>query len=168
MNVLRLRETATIQNYSLLALAVVPLLLTGKLVTDVLADSRPLPSRSLAGDPKIGSRVTLPQRDVLGRIIPQADRTLLILAGSCSSCNYRADDWIRYQRPEFKQTLLVYSESKDDLLKSLAPSGRDVFVLADEKRHFLARLNALWAPRWYILESGTLVRIQQTESELPE
>ena len=166
---MRLNKKIAFQNASLFALAMIPLLLVGNLLVAVVVDSSPLPERSLAGDPKVGTRVSLPERDVFGRaVIPTAERTLLIYAGSCSSCSYRADDWLKYQRPEFKQTLLVYTGSKTDLAKSHTPQDRDVFVIADEERQFLGRLNALWAPRWYILESGMLVRIQQTESELPE
>jgi hypothetical protein len=165
----RPKENFSLQSGFLFALAITPLLLAGKLLVDVVVDSRPLPSRSLAGDPKIGTSVPLPERDVFGRAItPTAGRTLLIYAGSCSSCSYRADDWLKYQSPDFKQTLLVYSGSKTDLLRSQTPPSRDVFLLADEKRQLLGRLNAVWAPRWYELESRTLIRIQQTESELPK
>jgi len=103
-------------------------------------------------DPVLGQIVKLPAEDVLGRPLPRPRRTVLVYAGQCSECSIAAVSPSRVTVPEGYGVVFVYAASRGAVEQFLVRHQFHVPTIADSEGTLSTRLNAVWAPRFYLLD----------------
>ena len=105
-------------------------------------------------DPKIGSLFPLPTVDVNGKALPRANRTVVVIAGECTSCSLQAIDPREAIPLPGDLYLFVYQMPVikiPDWRKTLSGNVR---VLADSDRSLLDKANAIFQPRFLLLDKA--------------
>lgn len=116
-------------------------------------------------DPKLGSVISLPERDVWGKKLLQTKgRHLLVAAGTCSSCSLDAFNASLVDKTAYASVILIYQSHPDDI-KSVRHLGSPS-VVSDRDGKLGMKLNAFWSPRFYVIdESRRLLDFQRDGNE---
>lgn len=118
-------------------------------------------------DPKLGAKVALPSKDVLGRFIPETSKVLVYL-GSCISCAVESFEPSALHVPDGFVPVLVARGLKSDLA-ALALNAPRCYVVADTDRSLESKLNLTWYPRYFVLTPLNEVRwLQPNPKEMPQ
>jgi hypothetical protein len=121
-----------------------------------------------ANDAPIGTRIELPASDVHGRAIDPLALTLLVYAGTCSSCSNSGIGPEQLKSAEFPQVLIVQIASSKQLLELYPAPRENVRMIADPEGRIVQQLGAVSSPRFYILESGRIREVWKQLNVLPE
>lgn len=115
-------------------------------------------------DPPLGSAISIPAEDAFGRRIPPQP-ILLVYAGSCHGCTYRA--FAPQKLATDTNMVFLYNAATADLPSELKSLGKGRYVLAGGS-DLAPRLNPLWAPRFYVLDEHRRLRfLTRSPRELP-
>lgn len=115
-----------------------------------------------------GSSLSLPSVDELGRLIDPRVRSLLVYAGSCSSCSKRALDMPRLSHAPFAQVIFLYDASRQEVVGLDGLKEDKVRAIADPKGDLVQRLGAVSAPRFYIWQHGKILTIWKETDTWPD
>lgn len=159
----------SLSKYEVLActalLGMVGLLVLG---SDGRALQRFAPDTATSFDPKLGMKVALPATDVQDKTIG-AKTTLLVIAGSCTGCSKDALDPKRLSVPPGWQVVVVYSTDADKIPKALRNPGDPIRIVSDPMSHISIHLNAVWKPRWYVLDANQqLTSLSKRQGDWPK
>lgn len=119
----------------------------------------------LVEDPPLGSRlITSKTRDLLRRSLPsKSGSTLLIQVGECSSClPGDLKQWVHEAKDLSVSSVLVSTASPKHAAAFVRDRHIDIPVISDPDREVLASMNAVFAPRAYLISSdGRLLWVQK-------
>ncbi|MBV6503549.1 MAG: hypothetical protein AKCLJLPJ_01630 [Fimbriimonadales bacterium] len=122
-------------------------------------------------DPKLDQPLMIAETGLHGRSLKPSEKgsTLLVAAGSCGSCSSSKFDPFAKKWHAFEKVIVVYNGeiSQEDRAK-LANLPKNVAVLEDRDGRITVKLNALWSPRFFLLDrAGNLIAKQRSNDELP-
>lgn len=112
-----------------------------------------------ADDPPIGTRITLPGKDLNGRPISPLVKTLLVFGGSCTGCSGNAASPIRVERSPFQQVVIVFLSTPTDIRESVGTVKGRALIVADPEGKIRSQIRASSAPRFYVIENGLITDI---------
>ncbi|MDQ2986898.1 MAG: hypothetical protein M3R13_09295 [Armatimonadota bacterium] len=136
-------------------------------VAPKMAVERRITNYDLSDDPRTGTTVEIPAADVFGRPIDGPEgRVLLIVSGTCTSCQAKAvGDSPLLEQVDFP-IVVVYPDTPDTLRKQFAEGlPARLFVVSDPSERFSKQLNSLWSPRLYIIDGNRLTQLQAEPGE---
>jgi hypothetical protein len=121
-----------------------------------------------ANDPVPGGEVQLPSTDVKGRDIARIP-TLLVVLGECAGCAAKKTDYAAIRSLGWPQIVYIFEENASQVL-SEEESRKAIeagYVIADATGAVCDRLNVLWTPRWYVLDSNARLVASQPNHQEP-
>jgi hypothetical protein len=122
----------------------------------------------LAGDPKLGEAIALPHQDVFGRSKRNGQEMILVAVGSCRSCTFNSFDPNLLLAATNKPVAFLFENETATLKESEASLKDKVLVFSDPQSKIVQKLNVMWIPRLYLLDSeGRIKAIQKSEDERP-
>lgn len=121
----------------------------------------------LSSDPKSGTKVLLPKLDSAGRrIATEGEQCLLVFAGPCSTCTKKILEPLEFKGP-FRHIVMVFDTPAHSIPRDLF-HGTKIFTLSDENFELAEKMNAVWYPRFYLLDSSfKLVDLQRAPQTVP-
>jgi hypothetical protein len=120
-----------------------------------------------ANDPPPGTLIDLPDNDVQMRTISGSCRTLLVFCGACSGCSLNDISPERFKNAPFKQIVLLFVSSEEQIPPEFLVSAPNIRVVADPMGEVVSALRAYSAPRFYTLEDGRLKGIWKDAGHWP-
>ncbi|HET6644263.1 MAG TPA: hypothetical protein VFG65_02065 [Fimbriimonadales bacterium] len=115
----------------------------------------------LTNDPKIGSKFPLPAKDAQGKLIDLRGKTLVVFAGTCGECSAKIIEPTEF-RGDFENQVLIYDAPRKLIPKRLL-GRRQTIIVADETGSIALAMNAVWAPRFYLLDQRGILRDLQID-----
>jgi hypothetical protein len=116
----------------------------------------------LKSDPPVGTRIRLPEKDVVGRPIPRSGPILVVAAGSCNSCSSSSLDPESVSLGEYSGVVWILRGGPEEAAKEFENLPQNHFVLADARSELHIQLNAGWTPRYFVLgKNFDLIKIQK-------
>ncbi len=107
-------------------------------------------------DPKIGSVVSLPAKDIFGRDVRSAmgrGRNLVVYCGSCSGCSMKVFDYRQIETSSYGSVILVFRDEELVVREKVGFLKQDFYiVLDDESGRLWKYLNAVWTPRFFLVD----------------
>jgi hypothetical protein len=116
-------------------------------------------------DPKLGmkSPVKFPEQNA-----NNAAPTLVVFAGSCSSCSLVSFDPEQLESSQYGRIIVIYESQPDKLPARLPGSTATYIAVADPVGKLAKKLNASWSPRYYLFSAeGNLINIQKDPAIAP-
>jgi len=125
------------------------------------------PSYNAALDPKLGTHVDLPQKDVFGRpLLAHRKGALIVMSGGCSECSIKQLPPKSIKAAKDLQIVLVYEAFPGDIPRHMQNLPSNFSILADADGGLAKALNATWQPRGYVVNrKRALVALQTIPSE---
>lgn len=121
-----------------------------------------------AHDVPIGTSVRLPSTDIFGKHVDSRVESVLVIAGSCTSCSVNAIEPHQVSDSPYAQIIFVYSGTIDQISKIVHKTSSNVRIVADPKSTIMDSLGAMTSPRFYVIENGKLKNIWKQTSEIPK
>lgn len=124
-------------------------------------------------DPKVGSVVSLPGRDLFGRDIKEAmkkGKNLVVYGGSCTGCSMKVFDYRRIAPSSYGSVILVFWDKESVVKEKLGSLAKEFYMVVDDERGTLREfLNAVYTPRFYLVdEDSRLVDYQRYADKDPD
>lgn len=120
-----------------------------------------------AHDVPIGTSVRLPSEDIFGKHVDSRVESVLVIAGSCTSCSVNAIEPHQFSDSPYAQIIFVYSGTIDQISKIVHQTSSNVRIVADPKSIIMDSLGAMTSPRFYIVENGKLKRTWKQTNQIP-
>jgi len=119
----------------------------------------------MSKDPKPGTPVVIDLPDIGGRKISlPGKRTIVVLAGGCSSCALKTIDPRRVTSFQADQLVIDYSNVRAEIPAWAEKLPPKIFVVSDPEHKLDDTLNAVWHPRFVILDNkGRIERISKLD-----
>jgi hypothetical protein len=117
-------------------------------------------AEEMKNDPRLGTHVDLPAKDVFESAIPQDVEVLLVYAGSCSSCAARSLNPAQVEATPDRAVVFVYHDTADAVRRSLGALEPHRYAVV-APRELRSTLNPVWTPRFYLLDANRrMIRLQ--------
>lgn len=121
----------------------------------------------LSSDPKPGTRLRLQEMDIHSRKVDVSGRTLLVAAGSCTSCSLRSLRLDALDVSKFERAVIVFRSTAQELREKFEKPIPGVYIVDDPSGKLSNILNDLWTPRAYTLVGGALKDVSLDPDALP-
>ena len=120
-------------------------------------------------DPAAGTLFRLPSEDAFGQPVPSSPRTIVVIAGGCTSCSLHAIDPRQVVPTPGEIIVFAYQTSRKDLPSWMGHLPSDVRVLADEDARLQKAANSAWQPRYVVLDAQhRIVTLSKDDAGVPE
>lgn len=120
-------------------------------------------------DPTVGSLFPLPTKDAYGKAIPHSGRTILVIAGGCTSCSLHAIDPRDLLPAKGETFVLAYQSSPTDLPAWMKSLPSNVRIVDDESLVLQKAANSAWQPRYLLIDDESrLARISNDDAGNPD
>jgi hypothetical protein len=119
----------------------------------------PSPPSETEKDDAVGTRIDLPQRALFGKTIDTDGSTLLVFAGSCTTCSLNAIPPKRVEKAPFDQVILLYLASGTQLKNTFKERSPKIRMIADPEGKIVLQLGAITSPRFYIVKNHAVSAI---------
>lgn len=132
------------------------------------------PAYAEAQDPEVGTVPPLPSTDVFGRSLHGTGpihQRVIVAAGSCSDCSAKTAEELIPKGRRLRETIVIYFDSLDKVKTHAAGIRNQALIVADPNLTLYRYLNAVWTPRYYLVDSRhRLVRFDTTfgGTQIPE
>ena len=120
-------------------------------------------------DPAVGSRFPAPCMDAFGRPIPTSARTVVVIAGGCTSCSLHAIDPRTIVAAPGQTVVFAYQSSQKELQPWMKGLPSSVRVVCDEDLRLQQAANSVWQPRYVVLDDqDRLLDLSRDDAGAPD